>query len=310
MELRQLRYVVTLAEELHFGRAAAREHIVQSALSQQIRRLEREVGVPLFVRDTHRVNITPAGEAFLAEALRILARLDIAVAAARDATDSAPVLRAGVGDASFDSMLQILETVQSRLPTLEIRQVEAGVPEQCRLLVEGRLDIGFGRASAVPDTIASELVRMDPMGVAVAASHPYTNQLEVPFPRLATETVLLAEAYRSPEYNSFVLDQCRVAGFMPKLYRGTVQSMRAAADLISRHRCVMVLPSSCSLPAGVAWVLLVDPRVHYPFSLLWCADQRGPGVDSALACARKLSQALGWLPHDEVGAAREADGTP
>ena len=76
MELRQLRYFVILAEELHFGRAAAREHIVQSALSQQLQRLERELGVLLIERTTHHVQLSPAGAAFLIEARQILAHVD------------------------------------------------------------------------------------------------------------------------------------------------------------------------------------------------------------------------------------------
>ena len=73
MELRQLRFFVTLAEELHFGRAAAREHIVQSALSQHVQRLEREMGVRLLDRSTHHVELTQAGVVFLVEARQILA---------------------------------------------------------------------------------------------------------------------------------------------------------------------------------------------------------------------------------------------
>jgi DNA-binding transcriptional LysR family regulator len=168
MELRQLHYFVTLAEELHFGRAAAREHIVQSALSQQLQRLERELGVLLLDRTTHYVELTAAGSAFLIEARQILAHIDRAAAAAQHAASSAPSLRVGVVDASYDSMPQILEEVQQQYPEVEIHQVETGVPEQFRLLGDGRLDVGIGRASLAPPEVASELLRLDPLGVLVA----------------------------------------------------------------------------------------------------------------------------------------------
>ena len=84
MELRQLRYFVTLAEELHFGRAAEREHIVQSALSQQVQRLERELGVRLLERSTHHVSLTAAGAVLLVEARQILAHVDRAAAVTRN----------------------------------------------------------------------------------------------------------------------------------------------------------------------------------------------------------------------------------
>ena len=100
MELRQLRYFVTLAEELHFGHAATREHIVQSALSQQLQRLERELGVRLLERTTHHVRLTQAGAAFLVEARQILAQVDRAATVARDAVRATPSLRVGVVDAS------------------------------------------------------------------------------------------------------------------------------------------------------------------------------------------------------------------
>jgi len=122
MEFRQLRYFATLAEELHFGRAASREHIVQSALSQQISRLERELGVPLVERSTHHVRLAPAGEVFLAEARQILDRLDRAKKAAR-ATANSSVIRVAVGDASFDTMPQVLQALQVTRPNLEIHRI-------------------------------------------------------------------------------------------------------------------------------------------------------------------------------------------
>ena len=90
MELRQLRYFVTLAEELHFGRAAAREHIVQSALSQQLQRLERELGVILLERTTHHVQLSAAGAVFLIDARQILAHVERAAVAAQRAARPRP----------------------------------------------------------------------------------------------------------------------------------------------------------------------------------------------------------------------------
>ncbi|HEX3306633.1 MAG TPA: LysR family transcriptional regulator, partial [Streptosporangiaceae bacterium] len=157
MELRQLRYFVTLAEELHFGRAAEREHIVQSALSQQVQRLERELGVRLLERSTHHVSLTAAGAVFLVEARQILAHVDRAAGVARRATGAAAPLRVGIIDASYVSMPQILHQVQARYPGLVIHQVEASVPGQYQQLIDGRLDVGIGRAALAPPQVASLL---------------------------------------------------------------------------------------------------------------------------------------------------------
>jgi DNA-binding transcriptional LysR family regulator len=297
MELRQLRYFVTLAEELHFGRAAAREHIVQSALSQQLQRLERELGVLLLDRTTHHVELTPAGSAFLIEARQILAQVDRAALAAQRAASLAPSLRVGVVDASYDSMPQILREVQQRYPELEIHQVEAGVPEQFRLLGNGRLDVGIGRASLAPPEVASELFRLDPLGVLVPEDHHLAAWPGVPVSRLAAEPLLLAEDQRAPEFNQFVIELCRSVGFLPRLYRGTVESIRAAVDLVAQGRCVLCVPASCvaAVPVGIVWRPLVAPVSRYPWSVLWRASDHSEHVRALVACALALSQALGWL---------------
>jgi len=296
IELRQVRFFVTLAEELHFGRAAEREHIVQSALSQQLQRLERELGVKLVERSTHHVQLTRAGVAFLAEARRLLAQAQRAVAVARSTGDAPMELRVGIVDASYDSMPMILREVQQRFPSLVIHQVEAGVPEQFAGLVDGRLDVGFGRASLAPAEVASELFRLDPMGVLVADGHRLAAMAAVPVAALAAEPLLMAEDERAPEFNQFVVELCRSVGFTPTLYRGTVQSMQAAAELVTQGRCVVSVPSSCarSLP-GVVWRPLADPVSRYPWSLLWRAEDPSEHVRAVRACTRALAQDLGWL---------------
>jgi DNA-binding transcriptional LysR family regulator len=297
MELRQLRYFVTLAEELHFGRAAAREHIVQSALSQQLQRLERELGVLLLDRTTHHVELTPPGSVFLIEARQILAHLDRAALAAQRAANSAPSLRVGVVDASYDSMPQILQEVQQRYPEAEIHQVETGVPEQFRLLGAGRLDVGIGRASLAPPEVASELLRLDPLGVLVPEDHRLAASPGVSVATLAAEPLLLAEEQRAPEFNQFVIELCRSVGFAPTLYRGTVESIRAAVDLVGQGRCALCVPASCvaAVPGGIVWRQLVEPVSRYPWSVLWRAGDPSEHVRALVACARALSQELGWL---------------
>ena len=296
MELRQLRYFVTLAEELHFGRAAAREHIVQSALSQQVQRLERELGVRLLERSTHHVALTAAGAAFLAEARQILTHVDRATAIARSATDASSALRVGIIDASYDSMPQILHEVQARYPDLVIHQVEVSAPEQYQQLVEGRLDVGIGRAALAPPQVASYLFRHDPLGVLVPPGHRFAGLSAIPVAILAEEPLLLAEEVRAPEFNQFTVEMCRSAGFTPTVYGGTVESIRAAADLVAQGRCLYCVPSSCisALP-GTTWRPLTEPVSYYPWSVLWRAAEASGHVRAVVTCAGAMSKRLGWL---------------
>lgn len=296
VELRQLRYFVTLSEELHFGRAAAREHIVQSALSQQVQRLERELGTRLVERSTHHVSLTAAGALFLVEARQILAHVDRAAEAVRHSAGTSPTLRVGIIDASYDSMPQILHEVQARNLDLVIHQVEVGVPQQYQQLIDGRLDVGIGRAALAPSQVASHLFRHDPLGVLIPAGHRFAGLEAIPVGTLAQEPLLLAENAQAPEFNQFTVEMCRAAGFTPTVYEGTVESIRAAADLVAQGRCLCCVPSSCiaTLP-GTIWRPLAEPATYYPWSVLWRAGDDSDHVKAIVACARAMSYRLGWL---------------
>jgi DNA-binding transcriptional LysR family regulator len=186
--------------------------------------------------------------------------------------------------------------VRERYPDLEMHQVEVGVPEQFRRLVDGRLDVGFGRASLAPPEVAAELFRLDPLGVLVPEGHRLAELPGVPVASLAAEPLLLAEDERAPEFNQFVIELCRSVGFLPSVYPGTVESIRAAVDLIERGRCVVCAPASC-VPTvqGIVWGPLVEPVSHYPWSVLWRAGDRSEHIRAVVAGARRLSRELGWL---------------
>jgi DNA-binding transcriptional LysR family regulator len=295
MELRQLRYFMTLAEELHFGRAAAREHIVQSALSQQVQRLERELGVPLVERNTHHVRLTRAGEVLVTEARAVLQTVERAVIAVQEASADTEVLRVAVGDASLDSMPQVLRNLQYNHPNLVVHRMEASVPAQYRMLAEGTLDVGVGRASHAPAGVASEVFRLDPLGTLVAKAHPLAAGDTVPVRGLAEVPILLAEDARAPEFNEFAIEMCAEAGFRLIRYHGTVQSIRAAAYLVAQQRCLALVPRSCDLLLPEVRWLPLNPVCLYPWSLLWRAEDTSWPVAAVCGSARALSHKLGWL---------------
>lgn len=301
MELRQLQYFVTLADELHFGRAAAREHIVQSALSQQLRRLERELGVMLVERDTHHVRLTAAGSAMLAEAQAVLRAVHRATKAAQAASTNTEIAHVSVLDASLDTMPTVLRYVESANPGLIFDRIEARVPSQYRMLAEGALDIGFGSVSTCPPGIANEVVRLDRIGVLIPDSHPLAAADDVPLDALEDIPLVVAENVRGADFNDFFAEFCRHASFQPILHHGRVQSFLAAESLVTHQRCAAIVPGSCDLTLpGTCW-LPITPVVTYPWSLLWLEDNRTPALHAVRAAVRELQVRDAWL--GGVGAA-------
>jgi DNA-binding transcriptional LysR family regulator len=295
IELRQLRYFVTLAEELHFGRAAAREHIAPSALTAHVQRLERAVGVQLVDRTSRHVELTGAGARFLIEARQILEHVERAAALAQGLAVAAPTLRLGVLDEGYDAIRPVLRAVQARHPEVEIRQVQAGVPEQCRLLADGRLDIGIGRLPGGAAGITAEVFRMDPLGVLLPVDHPYANLPCVPVAALRGETLLLADEGQAPEFNAFMAEVCRSAGFFPNVFPGSVQNLRAAVDLVAQGRCVLCTPASTAgWSPEVTWRPLDGKVPRYPWSILWRTADPSPQALDVVATARRLAIDGGW----------------
>ncbi|WP_410675239.1 LysR family transcriptional regulator [Amycolatopsis sp. cmx-4-68] len=143
MELRALRYFVTVADELHFGRAADRLHIAQPAVSRQIARLERELGVRLFDRSPRRVRLTVAGHRVLDAARAALAAADrVRVAAA----PRAGVMRIGTGTGQFTARLERgIDALREQAPAFEVVLVDLPLPARLNALRQGELDLALAR---------------------------------------------------------------------------------------------------------------------------------------------------------------------
>ena len=255
MELRQLRYFVTVADTLHFGRAAELLHIVQPAVSQQIRRLERELGAQLFDRSPRHVRLTEAGERFLPAARAVLAAEEHArsviseLAAPRQRT-----LRLGTSTGLGDHLDRVLDQLARRAPELAVELVSAPVQDRLRQVAEGRLDAAFVRAGveagagAAPDTGTGDsaaerrdrtsapaglrTVRLwrDPLVAALPARHPLAAGPAVDLADLAGLRLSLTSRRNHPALVDLVVGACAAAGFepLPGTGAGTLQDTLAA----------------------------------------------------------------------------------
>lgn len=292
MELRQLRYFVTVAEELHFGRAAERLLIGQPAVSQQIRRLERELKVDLFDRTPRLVRLTTAGEVFLPAARAVLAAEDSARAVAADlAAGRLGVLRLGSITGLGERLDRILDAFEQHAPTLRVELVALPVKERLAHLADGRLDAAFVRGALLPEP--AELRRIplwqDELVAAVPAGHPLAGQPSVRLADLAELPLRLTARRNHPALVDLVLGGCRQAGFepIPGPTSSTLQDTLAAIGAGTPMWTVVYAANAriMRIPR-VAFVPFTAPGPALPTALLLRRGSASAALDLLLkACA-------------------------
>lgn len=199
MELRHLRYFLAVAQEAHFGRAAQRLHIVQPALSMQIRALEEELGTPLFVRTSRRVELTEAGQLLVVEAQRTIAQAERAKSIVqRSAAGEIGSVRIGfAGNAALTGKLSLdLHAFRQSHPHVEIELREMAPSLQASAIVDGALDVGYCPAMGVvfDPRLVVDAGGTWPWHVAMAADHPLAARRMLASSHLADEPFILYAA--------------------------------------------------------------------------------------------------------------------
>jgi DNA-binding transcriptional LysR family regulator len=215
VELRQLRYFVAVAEELHFRRAAERLHISQPPLSQQIRALEEELGFALLVRTRRRVELTPAGAAFLRDARALLGELEGAVATARqiDAGQTGRLRINFVGSALFSIVPGTVERFRRSRPGVELELRERPTVDQLRAVRAGVADIGLVRPPIEDDEeLRVQTVLRERTVAALPAGHDLAALSRVPLRRLAAEPLVLFPRDQAPGFHDLLIDALAGAG--------------------------------------------------------------------------------------------------
>jgi DNA-binding transcriptional LysR family regulator len=218
VELRQLRAFVAVAEARHFGQAAQRLPMAQSALSQVIRKLEAELGVSLFTRTTRSVELTSAGRFLHTEAVRILTDVaDATRGVRRLAAGRHGLLRLGLtGTVALSHLPEIVRTLRRELPDVALQiQTDLLTPDQCDQLRAGSLDLGVLRPPAAGGEIDVLALADEPLVLAVPLDHPLASQPAIAMDDLE-DTSFIMYGNHASAVNAAVTRSCREAGFLPR----------------------------------------------------------------------------------------------
>ena len=244
--MRQLRYFVAVAEELHFRRAAARLHISQPPLSQQIRQLEDELGCRLLARTRRRVELTPAGQAFLRDARQLLSELDGAVQTARriDAGQTGRLRVNFVGSALLSIVPGIVQRFRATAPDVEIELHERPTVEQLRLVSAGVVDVGLVRPPIEElAEVRAEVVLRERSVAVLPAGHELARLRRVPLQRLAAEPLVLFPREQAPGFHDLLMSSMAALDAHPRVIQYAPE-MLTIIGLVAARIGVSLAPAS------------------------------------------------------------------
>lgn len=297
--LRLLECFVAVAEERHFGRAAARLHMAQPPLSQQIRRLEAEIGVELFVRTTRRVDLTAAGALYLGHARSILAAVDAAADEARRAAAGiVGHLAIGcVGSATYSLLPALARALTAQLPDVDVSfRGEMLASEQVDALREGSIDIALLRPPVTDGGLSVSLLRRDRLILAVPAGHALAGRERISVEDLEGVDLIVHSAGRRYAMYDVVRRLCSEAGFTPTI-RHEVGETSTLITLVAGGLGVAVVPDPVRALAldGVVHVPLAGAAGSVELAVAHRTDRTEPHLVRALTVMREVAGTEGGV---------------
>jgi DNA-binding transcriptional LysR family regulator len=254
LTLDQLRSVLVLAEELHFGRAAEVLHISQPALTKQIRKIEEALGGRLFVRRPREVTLTRAGEVLVEHARSLLRDAQLAVDVSRSAMrGEAGLLRIGFGLPSLATGLpDLIQRFRQRFPRVQISMREMSTPPQLKALEDRTLDVGFVRLPILGDEISSFPLFSDRLVIAVGPHGPKNSRRGLR--SFANESFVSVTRTASASLHDHIIRTCHAAGFLPRIVQ-EVEELFTVLNFVRAGAGVALVPNSCKV--------MNVPRIKY-----------------------------------------------
>jgi DNA-binding transcriptional LysR family regulator len=296
MELRHLRYFVAVAEELHFRRAAERLHMSQPPLSQQIRRLEQDVGATLLVRNQRRVELTAAGAAFLVRAREILDAVeDAAREARRVQRGEVGRLAVGfVGSAMYSFVPELLRAFRDHAPDIALRLQELGTTAQLRRLDDGSLDVGFLRPPGARPGLIVETVLEERVMVALPDEHRLAGRERLSLDDLQGEALVQLSTGGSPGLREALAGAIARLGGEDRIVQEAAE-MQTVIGLVAAGVGISLVPESVSalVRRGVSYRTLNADAPVVRLAMAWRAADESPVLHAFLRQARAAAPAEG-----------------
>lgn len=294
IELRQLRQFVAVAEELHFGRAAARLHMTQPPLTLAVQSLERALGAALFLRTRRSVQLTPAGAALLPQAQRLLAAADELprVAQAAAAGLSGQLRLAFVSNIAYGPLPEWLRSFRQAHPDVALQLREATLDVQLAAFDADEIDAGFvlHAPAAAPPGFAAWVAQAEPLVMALPEKHRAVSLRTLPLAAVAAEPLVIFPRQIAPSLYDAVLSAYRAQGATPRIGQEAIQ-MQTIVNLVSAGMGVAWVPESVTRlqRPGVVYRPVRDADLRCETSLLW-RDPAPPVVQRFVAHVQALQR--------------------
>ena len=287
-ELRRLRYAVAVADELNFTRAAARLGVSQQVLSEQIRRLEVELGLQVFDRTTRQVRVTSHGRQILDEARAVVGAADaLRDRARRLASAQAGVVRLGYSRSTAFDTAPLVSAVTEARPELRVEVREVPSRQLPQAVRDGDVDVALSRWADDTDQLFAHTLRRLRSGVILRAGDALAGRAEVALGDLAGRSLVMHRREDAPARHDAILAACAEAGVEPELVTARLPFDPLFTD-VAEGRGVQIASESIrgALPAGLTWVPLASGVLEQRVDLLWDPARAHPARDAFLDEAR------------------------
>ncbi|WP_058909965.1 LysR family transcriptional regulator [Entomohabitans teleogrylli] len=282
IELRHLRYFIAVAEELHFGRAAARLNISQPPLSQQIQILEQQVGARLLARTNRNVSLTAAGQQFLVDARQIMSQVDAAASrAARLHQGETGELRIGFTSSApfIKPVSDTLSQFRQQYPDVHIQTREINTHAQIAPLNEGALDVGLMRNTVLPDTLTWRRILREPLLALIHHRHPLAEKAHISLQDLSSEPFVFFDPRVGTGLYDDILGLLHRYGITPTITQEVGEAM-TIIGLVAAGLGVSILPASFRRVRlnEMVWMPIQEPEAVSEMWLVWARHREQSAV--------------------------------